>query len=512
MMHAASVRISMLGVAAMAIGLAVNIREGLYTPVGLRWLTLALIAVVAAILTWIRSNRRMTPSAESTGTPNWAAIILGLAILIQLVPLLFYYPGSVFNSPEGSVRKELSALYDQSPWIENVAEKQRALRRLAEIEHSLDQPIFRVGLLVAVAFAGVSLLPLKWLGRTGLFMLLGGYFALGAYWIQQTPSPHIDVWVFQQESAAALLRGENPYAITFTNIYGDGAKVYGAELMKDGRVNFGFPYTPLSLYMATPGYAFGGDHRYAQLAAIVLSAGLIATMSSGLISKLAAMLLLFTPRIFMIVEMAWTEPFVVLLLCATVWCAARMPRLTPYMFGLFLASKQYLIFAVPLAALLIDGVTWRRFLLFMLKAGLAASIVSLPLILWNLPAFIHSAVTLQLKQPFRNDALSYLAHLWWNGRQALAERLGMLGLVMPIPAIVALLWLNKRLVAPRPALFAAALALVYLLFLLFNKQAFCNYYLLPIAALCCAIAADRQPSANSPASPLAQALPAAALP
>jgi len=40
-----------------------------------------------------------------------------------------------------------------------------------------------------------------------------------------------------------------------------------------------------------------------------------------------------------------------------------------------------------------------------------------------------------------------------------------------------------------PAGFAAALALVYLPFIAFNKQAFANYYLFVIAALCCAVAA-----------------------
>jgi hypothetical protein len=474
----------------MAIGLAVNIREGLYTPVGLRWLTLALVLVIGAILSWRPRQARAGP-----GGPGWldhrlAAAILGLAILVQLVPLLLYYPGSVFNAPPGSARKELSELYDYTPWMEDPGERQRALRRLAEIEHSLDQPMFRVGLLVVVGFAGLSLLPARRLSRMGLSMMLGAYLALGIHWIGQTPDPHIDVWVFQQESSAALLQGRNPYDITFTNIYGDGAKVYGAELMKDGRVNFGFPYAPLSLYMALPGYAIGGDHRYSQLVAIVLAAALIATIGPGLLPKLAAMLLLFSPRIFMIVEMAWTEPLVILLLCATVWCAVRMPRLTPWVFGLFLASKQYLIFAIPLAALLIEGLTLRRYLIFMLKAAAIAIIVSAPLVLWNVPAFIYSAITLQLKQPFRDDALGYLAHLWWQGHRSLAPRLGWMGLVLPVPVVALLIWKGRQSLESRPAFFAAGLALVYMVFLLFSKQAFCNYYLLPIAALCCAIAAD----------------------
>jgi hypothetical protein len=48
--------------------------------------------------------------------------------------------------------------------------------------------------------------------------------------------------------------------------------------------------------------------------------------------------------------------------------------------------------------------------------------------------------------------------------------------------------------APRtPAGFAAASALVFLVFFAFNKQAFTNYYSLVIGALCTAAAAARLP-------------------
>jgi hypothetical protein len=40
-----------------------------------------------------------------------------------------------------------------------------------------------------------------------------------------------------------------------------------------------------------------------------------------------------------------------------------------------------------------------------------------------------------------------------------------------------------------PAGFALAVGFVYLVFFAFNKQAFCNYYFFPLAALCAAIAA-----------------------
>ena len=70
------------------------------------------------------------------------------------------------------------------------------------------------------------------------------------------------------------------------------------------------------------------------------------------LGALAAGLYLFTPRNLFVLEQSWTEPFVVLFLAATVWCAARHPRVAPYVLGLFLAVKQYAVLALPLALLI----------------------------------------------------------------------------------------------------------------------------------------------------------------
>jgi hypothetical protein len=56
------------------------------------------------------------------------------------------------------------------------------------------------------------------------------------------------------------------------------------------------------------------------------------------------------------------------------------------------------------------------------------------------------------------------------------------------------------LLAPRTAAgFAGAVALTYLGFFAFNKQAFCNYYYFVLGALCSAVAAlnDNDPNENT---------------
>ena len=160
----------------------------------------------------------------------------------------------------------------------------------------------------------------------------------------------IDVFMFQRDSAAALLSGVNPYAITFPNPYPTGA-YYGPDMVVDGRLMFGFVYPPLSAFLSVLG-AWAGDVRYAQLGAMTLAAACMAYTRRGRLGGLAAGLYLFTPRNLFVLEQSWTEPFVVLFLAATVWCAARHPRVAPYALGLFLAVKQYAVLALPLALLI----------------------------------------------------------------------------------------------------------------------------------------------------------------
>ena len=47
-------------------------------------------------------------------------------------------------------------------------------------------------------------------------------------------------------------QGVDPYAITFPDIY-QGRAYYGSGLSVDGRLQFGFPYFPLSLLLSMPG-------------------------------------------------------------------------------------------------------------------------------------------------------------------------------------------------------------------------------------------------------------------
>jgi hypothetical protein len=343
---------------------------------------------------------------------------------------------------------------------------------------------FLAGLVVAAALV-VALWARPSLWRWWFAALLLTHFLLGVWIIESLPRPFIDVYIFQRDSSKALLHGVNPYALTFPDIYEGKLPYYGKGIAAHGRLMFGFPYPPLSLYLALPGHVFGGDYRYSQLVAITLAALLMACARPGRLSALAASLYLFTPTGFFVLRRGWTEPFVVLLLAAVVFCACRKPKALPVAFGLLLAVKQYLVFALPLAFLLVSGpFRWHDLWRLWRRAGLVALAISLPLMVWNPRAFLWDVAALQLYQPFRLDALSYLA---WIARGEGPRLPTGLAFIAATAALALALWRAAR----TPAGFAAAAALVYFAFFAFNKQAFCNYYFFVIGALCCTIAATQ---------------------
>jgi hypothetical protein len=478
------VTLAPLTVAALLLGLALQMREGMYRPgdpasrAAMALMAVGFLGVIAAVALPLLCPAWGLGGAGGSGG-RLPVTLLALALCLQVVLLATTNPGTVLNLAPGR----------ESPFAD---------------------PGVLVHFHFAVLLAG--LVVLSSVPRGGLPaaaawpVVLALFLTLGAWVIHRSPQPHIDVFVFQQESSRALLAGRNPYTITFPNIYGSAHNyVYGPALMRGERLDFGFPYQPLSLFLALPGYLLAGDYRYAQLAAVGVSALLMVLMGRGdarRLSLLAMALFLFTPRGFLVLEMGWTEPFVVLGLAATVYCALHRPRWLPVALGLLFATKQYTVLIAPLTVLLLPRpLPWRAWGRLLLGAGLVAAAVSLPLIMLNVPAYIHSAVTLQFHQPFRRDALSFLAWVYGRWHVQLPDALALAAVA---PAIALALWRSPR----TPAGFAASVALAYYAFLAFNKQAFCNYYFFVIGALCCALAASAlhaQPQA--PVAPRGRIVP-----
>ena len=324
-----------------------------------------------------------------------------------------------------------------------------------------------------------------WLALVLIFLL---HIGLGLAILRSTPPERVDVYLFQRDAAAALLHGINPYGITHQNLYGrESWFFYGPGVVKDGRVDFGFQYPPLSLLAILPGYLLG-DLRYTYIVALVLTAALLLRIRFDRVTLIAVALLLLSPVTFYVLSRGWTEPLVLLMLCWTCLAALRRSRWLGVALGLFFASKQYTVLAIPLAALLLPRFAWKSYLRLLAASLLFAAAVTVPFALWNFHDFWRDVVTWQLIQPFRPDALSF---------SVLAARIGLPRIsqvVVIIATAAATVWSLLRMHRQTHS-FAGGFALVTLIFFCLNKQAFVNYYFLVIGAVLLAAVAGHVPGA-----------------
>ena len=327
-----------------------------------------------------------------------------------------------------------------------------------------------------------------------LVLVAAGHFAVMAWMISAGGLPDIDVYVIQQEGAAALLHGVNPFGLTFELVQPPGSPpVYAPEVIEGDRLNFGFIYPPLSLLMAVPGYAIAGDYRYGAAAALAVAAVIIAAIRPGQLGTGAALLVLFAPMTQQVLFWGWTDPFVILLLAITIFLASRQAATTPIGLGLLIASKQYMAPLVLLGAVLLRQVRARVGWPAILGVPVGvATLTVLPFLLWDAGALIYSTVTVHLLQPFRPDSLSIPAMLVRAGFEELPSVVGFL-LAGAVFALVA--WRAER----TPSGFCVATAVFLMVFFLFGKQAFLHYYFLVLAVLACGIAATHAEEPLAPA-------------
>jgi hypothetical protein len=338
-----------------------------------------------------------------------------------------------------------------------------------------------------------------------------------------------------QMACDALLRGENPHAITFPDVYhfkpGEPS-TYPPGILVDGRLQTGFPYPPLNIVLSAPAQ-WAGEVRYAHLGAILLSAvfvayaparrttkvrGGVATQSSSAMTASTektsehatgdsssrerrplrpprpeygpAVMLLFMPTVFYQVRGAWTEPFALVCGCAAVFFATRGRMIAAAAtLGLFLVSKQFVLLTLPAAWLLVPrgattAATRRAALKYAAIAVAAGTIVTLPFILWDVRAFFHSMNALFFGM-LRRDSISYapLIERATGWRPTL-----ILPAAATLPAALLVLWRGTRDAAG----FAAGAALILLCAFVMSTQAFANYYFLAGGLLCAAAAATRE--------------------
>jgi hypothetical protein len=322
--------------------------------------------------------------------------------------------------------------------------------------------------------------PLRFVFFVGLiaFLLVGGARNRSK---RANAEPIIDVLTYQRDGVHALLDGTDPYVVTHADPYPPELHYYNKNFASNGRILVGYPYLPLSLLCVVPGYLMG-DVRDSDLVAVVLTALLIFWMGENVASFLAGILLLAGPRTPTVIANGWTECIMVLTLAFVVYCAMHHPRWLPVALGLFLASKQYSLLAVPVVPFLLPEYSWKKSAKLLLQAVSVAAAITLPFALWNLTAFWHDVVLFHISQPFRPDSLSYSALLFRSG-------VGEVPVLAVVVAIACSLALVLRYAPRNPGGFACAVAFLTAAFVVFNKQAFLNYYFFVTAAQCVGFAA-----------------------
>jgi hypothetical protein len=447
----------LLALAATMLGTAILIKFGTFTPTAISFVAVALVLALAGTL--LPEDARRVP-----WTPRAMWVVLLACFALQIALGICYGPvvGRSFvvglSGGSGIV------------WL------------------PVQMPFFWSVLFIAAIVSSQVASEHPPLGSFTLPLLIVLEIVAAVWVVKRDRPPFIDVFNIQQDSSHALLAGIDPYAIHFDSIYNleTTRHLYApGDFSPDGRrLLFGYVYMPLTLLLTMPGYLLG-DVRYAMIAAVAIAAALMGLMRPGRVGWAAAAGLLFMPRTFNVIDLAWTEPLTVALLALTVYFAIRIPRLTPFAFGLMLASKQHMPLAVLLAPLLF-GWEWRPLLRAVMYAIITAAVVTLPLVFADVGAFIHSAVLFQLHQPFRSYALSFMV----IGHQTAGTPSGVVGFLALVVAIALVLWRLR----PSPSNFAAGLALSYFAFFAFNKHAFMNYYFFVIAALWCSVAAMDWPA------------------
>jgi len=445
--------LSAIALASIFLGYALQMNNGFYHLGALALVGAGLVCLLAAL--WRLPSRvlRLRGTERGVVAVLLAGVLANLALLYEM-PIAFY---------------------------------------LAE-RFPVGHPEFRTGIAAAAVTTVLMVLDARRARRVWLPVLLLVYAALGAWLIRQSPNPHIDVMTVHRAALAALAAGTSPYSTTFENIYGD-SQFYAPEMLRDGQVLFGLPYPPFSLLMAVPGQMLGGDVRYAELASLVAGAAFIGNASRSLVAPLASALLLFTPRTFFVLEQGWTESLAIGWLGATVYAAQGQRRGAFTALGLFCATKQYLVIALPLLPLLTGyPIRWRAVRHAATRTLVVAAVVTLPFAMWDPAGFWRSVVWLQVLEPFRFDSLSVLSFL---ARQEVP--LPPISVTMATAVALALGLTAVWHTAPRtPGGFALALGFVLLIVFAFSKKAFCNYYFFVLAALAAAVAASAEPDDPQP--------------
>jgi hypothetical protein len=316
---------------------------------------------------------------------------------------------------------------------------------------------------------------MKWFRDARFVLILSCVLIAGVDTIRSSPHPDVDVWVLEQQGADILARGENPY--TRVSVQNTAPGHVGP--------NVPYVYTPLQLFVTLPAKKLAGDVRYAMVLAVLIAGCAMRFLARRTLENAPsfaedapALFYFLTPKLFFVIEQAWTEPISVMFAALAIAAHVRKkPVLAAILFGLLFATKQTMIWVVPIAWFVVGLRPWQA-----ATAFATAGATALPFMLSNFHAMKYALFDFQNLLPPRKDGLTL--------HTAVADIFGIelpgaLGFLLAALAC----GISARRLRGKLGEFAPAAAFTLLVFFFFNKWAFANYYFLTmgIASLAAAV-------------------------
>jgi hypothetical protein len=307
-------------------------------------------------------------------------------------------------------------------------------------------------------------------GRLPAVVLAGLYLVLAALWTRSYV-PYFDVFTVLTEGAQGLLSGHNPYAMTFSNLYTpeDVARFYGPNFLVDGRIPYGYPYPPITLFLSMPGHLLG-DVRLAGVVWTALAFLALSWFGKRPSKLVIAALLVAGPGAIFIIQ-GWTEMLIVPLIVFFVLAVERGKLMAAaVILGALFVSKQYFLVAAPALWLLRPYATKQRVIAFVSTA----LVFVLPWAVADPGAMYRALVGFQAAPPLRVDSLSITVWL----AQVAAVPDGALLRLLPLLGGFAVALTMALLVPAGLARFLVSVSLALFATVILSKQGFFNYYYL----------------------------------
>jgi hypothetical protein len=326
----------------------------------------------------------------------------------------------------------------------------------------------------------------KWLRNARFILILSCVLAGGIDAIRSSPHPDVDVFHVEQQGADVLAQGQNP----FTRL--------SVQNTAPGHVgpNLPYVYTPLQLFVTIPAKKIAGDVRYAMLLSVLIAGCAMRFLARRTLEDAPsfaedapALFYFLTPKLFFVIEQAWTEPISVMFAALAVAAhVGKKPLLAAILFGLLFATKQTMIWVVPIAWFVVGLRPWQAATAFAIAGATA-----LPFMIANFHAMKYALFDFQNLLPPRKDGLTL--------HTAVADIFG-----VDLPGAIAFLFaaaacgISAWRLRGRLGEFAPATAFTLLVFFFFNKWAFANYYFLTlgIASLAAAVPDEIEIASKSP--------------